>query len=61
MEALEAHKLLWKCRPKHHKFLGYRVTLTTMIHHNTSPAKFDLFRFLLLYDHFVSKVRPSGL
>ena len=29
--------------------------------HFTSPVKYDLSRFLLLYDHFLSKARPSGL
>ena len=58
MESLEANKLLWKSRPKHHKLLGSEVA---MMIHNTSPVKYDLSRFLLLYDHFLSKARPSGL
>lgn len=58
MESLEANKLLWKSRPKHHKLLGSKVA---MMIHNTSPVKYDLSRFLLLYDHFLSKARPSGL
>ena len=58
MESLEANKLLWKSRPKHHKLLCSKVAV--MIH-NTSPVKYDLSRFLLLYDHFLSKARPSGL
>ena len=58
MEYVEANKLLWKSRPKHHKLLGSKVA---MMIHNTSPVKYDLSRFLLLYDHFLSKARPSGL
>ena len=49
MESLEANKLLWKSHPK-----TPQVTWLQSSHDDshTSPVKYDLSRFLLLYDHF---------